>query len=93
MRVSSALLFLPKMLTEATPIGSEGLSERTPGSVSDTVNDDFRRCRAIKDYVRIWVKDETAITRTSCRLSAMRLLGGDRKGNIKAIHDVRRSLR
>jgi hypothetical protein len=91
--VPPALLFLPKMPTEATPIGSEMLSERTPGSVSDTVNDDFRRCRAIEDYVRIWVKDETAITQATCRLPAMRLLGGDRKGNIKAIQDVRCSLR
>ncbi len=89
----SALLFLPKMPIEATPIGPEGLSERTPGSVSDTVNDDFRRCRAIEDYVRIWVKDETAITRATCRLPAMRLLGDDRKSDIKAIQHVRRSLR
>jgi hypothetical protein len=83
------------MPTEATPIGSEGLSERTPGSVSDTVNDDFRRCHAIEDYVRISVKDETAITRATCRLQG--LLGGDLKGNIKgnikAIQDVCRSLR
>jgi hypothetical protein len=91
--VASALLFLPKMPTEATPIGSEGLFERTPGSVPDTVNDDFHRCRAIEDYVRIWVKDETAITRATCRLPAKRLLDGDRKGNIKAIQHVRRSLR
>jgi hypothetical protein len=81
------------MPTEATPIGSEGLSERTPGSVSDTVNDDFRRCRTIEDYVRIWVKDETAITRATCRLPAKELLGGDLQGNIKAIQDVCRSLR
>ena len=61
--------------------------------MADSVNDDFRRSRSIKDDVGVRIKNEATVIKPVCRLPATGLLDYGGKRNVKPIEDVRRALR